>query len=118
MMHRTGVILITLLLSSAAQAYYVTFQQWQAMPELDRKSYIAGAIDSFVYDNSSFLLPPSSRAAALHFETCLSRAKMSNGQLAANVLNFASDKPKLQTGPVQSVLIDYLVAACGMPPNK
>jgi hypothetical protein len=49
---------------------------------------------------------------------CLSKAKMTNGQLAANVLNFASDKPKLHTGPVQQALLDYLFAACGAPPNK
>ena len=43
---------------------------------------------------------------------------MTNGQLAANVLNFGRDKPKLQTGPVQLALIEYLFAACGAPPNK
>ena len=34
---------------------------------------------------------------------------MTNGQLAANVLNFTSDKPTLQTGPVQLALIEYLL---------
>jgi hypothetical protein len=42
---------------------------------------------------------------------------MTNGQLAANVSNFASDKPKLQTLPVQFALQDYLFAACGAPPT-
>ena len=61
-----------------------------------------------MYDNSTLLSPAWEQAAAFHYEMCLSKAKMTNGQLAANVLNFASDKPKLQTGPVQLALIEYL----------
>jgi hypothetical protein len=117
MIARTGVALMALVLSSAAQAYYVTFQQWQAMPELARNACIMGAFDGFVYDYSG-VLSEWEQAAALHYEMCISKAKMANGQLAANVLNFASDKPKLQTGPVQLALIEYLFAACGPPPKK
>jgi hypothetical protein len=43
---------------------------------------------------------------------------MTNFQLAANVLNFAKDKPELHTGSVQGALIGYLNAACGGPPTK
>ena len=81
-------------------------------------SHIKGAFDGFVYDNSTLLSPAWEQAAAFHYEMCLSKAKMTNGQLAANVLNFASDKPKLQTGPVQLALIEYLFAVCGAPPDK
>jgi hypothetical protein len=34
------------------------------------------------------------------------------------VLNFAKDKPELQTGLVQRALVNYLIAACGEPPTK
>jgi hypothetical protein len=43
---------------------------------------------------------------------------MTNGQLAANVINFARDKPELQVGAVQGALVNYLIAACGQPPTK
>ena len=88
------------------------------MPEAARNAYLMGAFDGFVYDNSTLLSPAWEQAAAFHYEMCLSKAKMTNGQLASNVLNFASDKPKLHTGPVQLALIEYLFAACGAPPNK
>jgi hypothetical protein len=118
MIARTCVILIAALISSAAQAYYVSFQQWQAMPELARNAYIAGAFDGFLYENSTILSPAWLQETAFHYEMCLSKAKMKNGQLAANVLNFASDKPKLQTGTVQDALRGYLFAACGAPPKN
>jgi hypothetical protein len=88
------------------------------MPEAARNAYLMGAFDGFVYDSSTLLSPEWEQAAALHYEMCLSKAKMTNGQFAENVLNFARDKPKLHTGPVQLALIDYLFAACGAPPNK
>jgi hypothetical protein len=89
-----------------------------SQPELAQNACIAGAYDGFVYDYSSPFAPAWEQAGALHYEACLSKAKMSNGQLAANVLNFVSDKPKLQTGPVQLALIEYLFAASGAPPKK
>ena len=58
------------------------------------------------------------RRITQHYSRCLVAAKMTNGQLAANVLNFAKDKPELHTGSVQHVLINYLIAACGAPPTK
>jgi hypothetical protein len=111
-------VLLAMLASTSAQSYYLTYQQWLAMPEVARDAYLMGAFDGFEYDNSTLLSPAWEQAAALHYETCLSKAKMTNGQLAANVLNYAKDKPKLQTGPVQEALIDYLFAACGAPPTK
>jgi hypothetical protein len=118
MMRRTVLIALALLVSPAAQAYYVTYQQWQAMPELARNAYIIGAFDGYLYESSQLISPAREQAAAFHYEMCLSKAKMTNGQLAANVLNFASDKPKLHTGPVQQALFEYLFSACGAAPTK
>jgi hypothetical protein len=81
-------------------------------------AYIMGAFDGFLYECSKAFSSAWEQAAALHYEACLSKAKMTNGQLAANVSNFASDKPKLQTLSVQFALQDYLFAACGAPPKK
>ncbi|TMK49578.1 MAG: hypothetical protein E6G70_08525 [Alphaproteobacteria bacterium] len=67
MILRTAVVLIALLVSSAAQAGYMTYQKWSAMPEVYRVAYITSA-------------------------------RMTDTQLAANVLNFAKDKPDSRRG--------------------
>jgi hypothetical protein len=53
-----------------------------------------------------------------HYRKCVDTAQITNFQLAANVLNFAKDKPELHTGSVQGALIKYLNTACGQPPTK
>jgi hypothetical protein len=108
-MIRTAVILAALLFSTAAQANYFTYQTWSALTEDSRIAYLSGVFDSLL------VFVPD---AGLHYETCLVRAKTQTGQLAANVLNFAKDKPELHTGSVQGALIGYLNAACGGPPTK
>jgi hypothetical protein len=116
MILRTIVVLIALLVSSGAQANYFTYQQWLAMSELGRAAYVAGAFDSLL----TFIDPADEQALAMkwHYNNCLLRAQMSDTQLAANVMNFAKDRPELHTGPVQGALIGYLIAACGAPPTK
>jgi carbohydrate-selective porin OprB len=47
MILRTAVVLIALLVSSAAQSHYLTYQQWQAMPEAARNAYLMGAFDGW-----------------------------------------------------------------------
>jgi hypothetical protein len=116
---RTVIVLIALLVSSAAQAYFVTYQQWLAMQEAGRNAYIIGAFDGYLYDDSQFFVSEQWKIdATVHYEMCLSKARMSSGQLAANVMNFARDKPELHTQPVQHVLMNYLFAACGKSPTK
>jgi hypothetical protein len=115
MLRRTAVVLIALLASSAAESNYVTFQTWLTMPEPVRDAYIAGAYDSLenVGEDTEQM-----RRTRTHYANCLYTAKMTSIQLAANVLNFAKDKPELQTGLVQRALVNYLIAACGEPPTK
>jgi hypothetical protein len=119
MILRTAVVLIALLVSSAAQSYYATYQQWLAMSEGGRSAYIIGAFDGYLYDDSQFFVSEQwQRDATFHYEMCLSKARMTSDQLAANVMNFARDKPDLHTQPVQHVLMNYLFAACGTAPKK
>jgi len=40
---------------------------------------------------------------------------MTNSQLAAKILNYAKDKPALHTKPATHAMLDYLIAACGLP---
>jgi hypothetical protein len=91
MILRTVVVLIALLVSSGAQANYFTYQQWLAMSEMGRAAYVAGAFDSLL----TFIDPADEQAPAMkwHYNNCLLRAQMSDTQLAANVMNFAKDRP-------------------------
>jgi hypothetical protein len=119
MILRTFVVLIALLVSSAAQAYFVTYQQWLAMSEGGRNAYLIGAFDGYLYDDSQFLVSEQWKIdATVHYEMCLSKVRMTSGQLAANVINFARDKPELHTQPVPHVLHSYLFGACGASPTK
>ena len=111
MILRTVIGLIALLVSSAAQSNYFTYQSWLAMSESSRVAYLSGAFDSLV----SFA---ETEQIAVHYGKCIDAAKMTNFQLTANMLNFAKDKPELHTGLVQRALLKYLIAACGEPPTK
>jgi hypothetical protein len=53
-----------------------------------------------------------------HYNNCIGTAQMTSFQLAANVWNFARDKPELHTGSVWIALLKYLIAACGEPSTK
>jgi hypothetical protein len=118
MIMRTVAVFIALLVSLPAQAYYVTYQQWLAMSEGPRSAYLIGSFDGYLYDDTQFFVSQQWQIdATFHYEMCLSKAKMTSGQLAMNVINFARDKPELHTQPVQHVLMNYLFAACGAPPG-
>ena len=79
---------------------------------MSRVAYISGAYDSLV----TFVEGEQAGRNSRHYRKCVATAQMTNFQLAANVLNFAKDKPELHVGSVQGALIEYLNAACG--PNK
>jgi hypothetical protein len=111
-----AVVLVGLLIvSPAARAEYFTYQTWSALNEIPRAVYIAGAYDSLMI----FADTEAEGKFLRHFRKCIGTAQMSNFQLATNVLNFAKDRPALQTGSVQEALIVYLSAACGgKPPTE
>ena len=114
MILRTVIGLIALLVSSAAQSDFLTYPKWLALNEMSRVAYISGAYDSLV----TFVEGEQAGRNSRHYRKCVDTAQMTNFQLAANVLNFAKDKPKLHTGLVQAALLQYLNAACGQPPTK
>jgi hypothetical protein len=115
MILRTVIGLIALLVSSAAQSQaYYTYQSWSALSEPARAIYLSGAFDSLV----TFASGEQEKRITAHYFKCIYTAKMSGSQLAANVLNFAKDKPELHTGSVQAALFKYLFATCGEPPTK
>jgi hypothetical protein len=78
--------------------------------------YIAGAFDTALTLWAGEEQNPT--AFKTHYSNCIVAAGMTNSQLAANVLNFARDKPELHTGGVPEALMGYLFAACGKSRTK
>jgi hypothetical protein len=114
MILRTVIGLIFLSASSAAQPGYFTYQTWLAMSEGQRAVYMAGAYDSLI----TFVQDEQSMRNVKHYKNCIAEAQMNNFQLAANIVDFAKDEPKLQVGSPQGATINYLISACGEPPTK
>jgi hypothetical protein len=117
MILRIAVVLIALLVSSTAQAGFETYQSWLALPELERNAYMSGAYDSIDTVLRVDIDAQADRDAE-HYHHCLSAARITVRQLAANVMAFASDKLWLYILPPKYALIDYLKSACGAPPTK
>jgi hypothetical protein len=101
-------------LIAPAEAFFLNYTDWTALPEGSRTMFMTGAFDSLV----SFANNEGGAKAADHYEQCIRDAHMSNTQLAANVLNYAKDKPALHTKPATIAMIQYLIAACGLPPQR
>jgi hypothetical protein len=117
MILRAAVVLIALLVSSGAHANFLPYQTWAAESEVYRRAYIAGSFEALLAFTSDEGKPPR-YSHALHYSRCIAAAEMTDGQLAANVLNFAKGKPELHTGSLQAALLAYLIAACGAPPTE
>jgi hypothetical protein len=52
-----------------------------------------------------------------HYQACVVRAKMRNGELAESTLLYGFARPELQSGGVGTVMINYLIQLCGKPPH-
>jgi len=113
MLSRLGHLLIVLaaLWVRPASAVFYTYTQWEALPEVQRAFYMSGAYDSL----TSFADTPEAARGAVHYQTCVAKSGMTNSQLAAKILNYAKDKPALHTKPATHAMLDYLIAACGLP---
>ncbi|THD70957.1 MAG: hypothetical protein E7813_06695 [Bradyrhizobium sp.] len=96
------------------KAAYYGYSEWAALPEVSRAIFMSGAFDSLV----SFATDADGAAAAKHYAKCVHGAHMTNGQLATNILNYARDKPALHTQLATAAMLDYLIAACGLPPQQ
>ena len=100
-----------MMLCQPARANYFLYSDWLRLSEVQRVAYISGAFDaqaSIGTDEYGFKL-------AAHYDRCIVSAHMDNGQLAQNVLIFASQKPETHTIPAAVVLAQYLAATCGKP---
>ena len=110
----TRIIAVLLrLMPVPALANFLSYSQWTAMPAEPRAAYIAGSFDALV----SVVDSAAGIESRQHYTRCIENAKMSNRQLAENIMQFASTRPALQTGNVPTAMIGYLIEACGKPPQ-
>ena len=107
-MNRLATTLILILYASSVFAGFRTYPQWRAMSLEARAAYIAGAIDSWLFNN------PQARQ---HYGDCISNAKIPDVQLALNLGAFLESRPDLQSGAVQNGLIQFLIALCDQKPG-
>ena len=74
--------------------------------------YIAGVFDSLL----GIVRDRSDLPVTKHYDNCITRANMSNGELADNVMAFVKTRPELQERSVSGALMNYLISYCGAPP--
>jgi hypothetical protein len=114
MMIRTASVVAALMLAIAtAHAEYFTYSDWSKQPAEFRAAYIAGLCDALI----SMAETNAEAKIGSHYQACVVRAKMRNGQLAESTLLYGSARPELQSGGVGTVMINYLIQLCGKPPH-
>jgi hypothetical protein len=94
---------------------FYPFVEWEKLDERARSLYIAGAFDSMVIFSG-----PDERQvrASFHYSACLARAGVTSGQLAESVRAHARVRTELQKESMPAVLLNYLIALCGAPPQR
>jgi len=92
---------------------YLDYSEWQNRTEEARVNYIMGMYDLLVTLADS----DAGVRRGRHYGACVSKAKMSNRDLAENVRLFGASRPELHSQPVTAVLIQYLIGLCGKPPS-
>jgi hypothetical protein len=108
---------LTLLLTSImffceASAAYLTYAEWAALPAPSRALYIAGLFDGLTTIATNDWEPISR-----HYDRCIEKAKLTNDELAENVLAYGRSRPQFHAKPVAGAMINHLVELCGTPPQ-
>jgi hypothetical protein len=99
--------------TAQAQSVFFTYAQWERLPEWPRATYIAGLIDAWVPMNTAIdtvisgITERPFHSQQQHYAACISRSRMTDVQIAANLRAYVSMQPKLQGGTV-------LGGACGI----
>jgi len=92
-------------------AAFVSYSDWASWPDMNRAIYIAGAFDQL----TTIVGPAGGQSYADRYQTCVTRDRTTNVQLAQNVRAFASARADLQSVPVPVALMQYLAFTCGSP---
>lgn len=105
---------LMIVISPAANAgQFYSYAQWEAMDETLRAVYIAGAFDSLL----GIVRDRNDLPMTKHYDECITRANMSNGEMADHVIAFVKIRPELKERSISGALIKYLVSFCGAPPE-
>lgn len=91
---------------------FYSYPEWAALDETHRAVYIAGAFDALL----GIVRDEADLPTTKHYDNCITRANLSNGELADNLIAFVKTRPDLQRRSVTGALINYLVTFCGPPP--
>ena len=107
------ICLFLMVISPAANAgQFYSYHQWVALDEALRSVYIAGVFDSLL----GIVRDRNDLPVTKHYDDCITRANMSNGELADNVMAYVKTRPELQERSVSGALMNYLITYCGAPP--
>jgi len=93
---------------------YYTYRQWVALDGTLRSVYIAGVFDSLL----GLVKDRNDLPVTKHYDNCITRANMTDGELADNIMAFVKSRPELQERSVSGALINYLIDFCGAPPVR
>jgi hypothetical protein len=96
--------------ANAGQFY--SYRQWVALNETLRSVYIAGVFDSLL----GIVKDRNDLPVTKHYDDCITRANMTDSELADNIMAFVKTRPELQERSVSGALINYLIDFCGAPP--
>jgi hypothetical protein len=108
---RLALILTSIMFFREASAAYFTYAEWAALPAPSRALYIAG-----LFDGLTTIATDDWKTITRHYDTCMDKAKLTNDQLAENVLAYARSRPQFHATPVAGAMINYLIEVCGTPP--
>ena len=96
--------------ANAGQFY--SYRQWVVLDETLRSVYIAGVFDSLL----GIVKDRKDLPVTKHYDDCITRANMTTGELAENIIAFVKTRPELRERSVSGALMNYLIAFCGAPP--
>ena len=108
------ICLFSIALSSVANAgQFYSYRQWLALDQTLRSVYIAGVFDSLL----GIVKDRKDLPVTKHYDQCITRANMTTGELADNIVAFVKTRPELQERSVSGALMNYLISYCGAPPT-
>jgi hypothetical protein len=105
-------LIVTSPVANAGQFY--SYRQWMALNETLRSVYIAGVFDSLL----GIVKDRNDLPVTRHYDDCITRANMSDRELADNIMAFVKTRPELQERSVSGALMNYLIDFCGAPPAR
>jgi hypothetical protein len=111
-MLRVICLFLSVIMPAANAGQFYSYRQWVTLDGALRSVYMAGVFDSLL----GIVKDRNDIPVTKHYDSCITRAKMSDAQLADNVIAFVKTRPELQERSVSGALMNYLIAFCGAPP--